>query len=844
MKTCSLNGPWQFRQAGKKDWFSATVPGSVFSDLLAQGLIPDPFYGENEKLVGWVSDVDWEYQRTFDVDPALLGEDCIELVCAGLDTIAEVELNGQAIGSTQNIFRSYRLDVKSWLKPAGNRLTVRLKSPTGYIAAQQGVRNLPPGVHSKAAHIRKVQSHFGWDWGPVLPGAGIWKEISIQAFSQARLLDVRLEQTHASGEVTLAAEVDCEAFSESPLTLDLAVTAPDGAVFHQAAAVAGRHGRVAGQIRQPQLWWPNGLGTQPLYTVAVSLVSRGEILDRRSYTAGLRTLELRRRPDEWGESFTFVVNDVPIFAKGANWIPANSIITRLTPERLEHLIRSSAEANMNMLRVWGGGYYESDAFYDLCDHYGILVWQDFGFACAPYPLGDEDYRENVHAEVVENVRRLRHHASLALWCGNNEIESMWDRWKDHSALTAAYVDFFHKRLPEWVAAEDPDHAYWPSSPSSGDFMDDTNGDTRGDTHLWEVWHRLEPFTYYRTRPTRFCSEFGMESLPSLEAIATFAKPEEFSISSKVMLHHQRSLEGNARMLFYLSERFRLPADFSDLVYLTQVSQAECIRMGVEHWRRNRPRCGGALYWQLNDCWPVSSWAGIDYTGQWKALQYAARRFYAPLSLSLEDIGSRVGVFVCNDLPEPWQGELRWSLETFAGEVIEMGIDPLDAAGLVATQVREFDFGRQVRSHGASDLAFVAELWQAGELVARQALQFAPEKRLELPEPGLKVDLAASGQTLTVTLTTQNLARFVRLAFPDMGIIFSDNYFDLPGGRQKTVTCPLPQGWTLEQARQALQVRSLADVQPAGSLFADWLVHFGYAARLHNVINRLMLRLAR
>ena len=397
-------------------------------------------------------------------------------------------------------------------------------------------------------------------------------------------------------------------------------------------------------IAKPELWWPNGYGKQPLYEVEVILhrdgASDSAPLDRRTYQVGLRTIELRQQEDEWGRSFVFVVNGVPVFAKGSNWIPADSFPTRITDDLLEELIRSAADTHQNMLRVWGGGFYEEERFYDLCDRYGILVWQEFIFSCSIYPLDDPEFLDNVHVEAVENVRRLRHRASLALWCGNNEMEWGWVDWgwdvPELQDLKAAYDQFFHHTLPEWCVTEDPDHSYWPSSPSSDTPFEDPNGQRQGDAHYWDVWHGRKPFTAYRGQYPRFMSEFGFQALPPLATIRTYADEADWNMTSYIMEQHQKNASGNGLMVGQMLDTFRLPKDFESLVYLSLVLQAEGIRYGVEHWRRHMDRVAGTLYWQLNDCWPVASWSSLDYFGRWKALHYAARRFYAPVMLSIED----------------------------------------------------------------------------------------------------------------------------------------------------------------------------------------------------------------
>jgi beta-mannosidase len=481
-------------------------------------------------------------------------------------------------------------------------------------------RNLPgvSDVHIPGGpYLRKAPCQFGWDWGPKLPPTGIWREIRLEAGSLARLEDVHLRQQHQDGKVTLLAAISAEIWQESELSARLQLTAPDGQPQTLTASLQEGKVEFALPIENPQLWWPNGSGEQPLYHAQVTLLSGKEVLDQCSYQIGLRTIELRQQPDEYGISFTFVVNGVSIFAKGGNWIPSDSFPTRVTPHQLEHLIRSSAQANFNMLRCWGGGYYEDEAFYDLCDRYGILVWQDFMFSCATYPFMEPAFLENVRQEVIYNLRRLRHRASLALWCGNNEMESGWIGWgwntPQNADLKAADMQFFYHTLRGWVNAEDPDRAYWPSSPSSNTPHENPNSNQMGDNHLWEVWHGLQPFTFYQTVYPRFASEFGFQSLPSMPTIAAYAEPSDWNLTSHIMEHHQRSYRGNGLIIAYLTNHFRMPKDFASTVYLSQVLQAEAMRMAGR--RRQPVRCSGALYWQLNDCWPVASWSSIDYFGR-------------------------------------------------------------------------------------------------------------------------------------------------------------------------------------------------------------------------------------
>jgi beta-mannosidase len=816
----TLRGSWQFRQSGSQDWLPANVPGGVHTDLLALGRIPDPFVADNEKKVQWVAESDWEYRRTFNVEKVLTNEERKFLVCDGLDTLAEVSLNGQLLGKANNAFRCWTWNVSDLLKTGENSLSIFFRAPVSFITARQAEKPLRGGGDIPGGpHLRKAPCQWGWDWGPKLPPIGIWKDIRLEGYSTAKLEDVHIRQSHTDGKVTLSAEVVVEQWQAANLQATLKITSPDGKVqtVQTEPARIGDDSAVCNlqsPINNPMLWWPNELGPQPLYEVEVSLEAGEAILDQTRYRVGLRTVELRQQPDQWGESFTFVVNGLPVFAKGADWIPADSFPTRLSAEHLEHLIRDAAAAHMNMLRVWGGGFYEEERFYDLCDRYGLLVWQDFIFACGIYPE-EEAFAENVQVEAIENVRRLRHRASLALWCGNNEMEQGWADWKWDNAndpsvqrLKAGYDRIFHHLLPDVVAAEDPDRPYWPSSASSGIPFADPNGQQRGDTHYWDVWHGRKPFSAYRSQFPRFMSEFGFQALPPYETIQTYAAPADHNMTSYIMEHHQRSGSGNGLMVGQMTETFRMPKDFQALVYLSMVLQAEGIRYGVEHWRRNMERVSGTLIWQLNDCWPVASWSSIDYFGRWKALHYAAKRFYAPVLLSVEDIGTQMAVHVTSDLTQVWAGHLTWSLEQLDGTRLDAGEQDLVAAPLADTPIASLDFAKRLDETQRRQTVFVCELWQGKERLSGCVSTFVPNKHLELVEPGLQANLDEKDGQLTIGLRSSALARFVELKLEGADAVFSDNYFDVSPNQPVTVTAPLPAGWTLEQARQRLKVRSL------------------------------------
>ncbi|MCB9113164.1 MAG: glycoside hydrolase family 2 protein, partial [Anaerolineales bacterium] len=549
----SLNGSWQFRQTSTEEWFPAQVPGGVHTDLMALGKIPDPYVGDNEKRVAWVAESDWEYRSTFNAQADVFQRKQIWLVCDGLDTLASLTLNGKPLGETNNMFRQYRFDVKPLLKAEGNELVITFTSPVKYVTEKNAIRpmNGVPQAIAGGPHLRKAPCQFGWDWGPQLPPIGIWQDIRLEAYDSTRITEVHLRQKHDNGNVTISARVEVENAS-APLSATLLVTAPDGSQQSESFSFTSTSGEVSLQVKNPQLWWPNGLGDQPLYQVRVLLNEGDQTLDEKKYQLGLRKIELRQEADEWGKSFTFVVNGHPFFAKGADWIPADSFPTRLKKDSLEGLIRSAVATHQNMLRVWGGGFYEEERFYDLCDQYGILIWQDFIFSCSIYPLDEPEFLENVRVEAVENIRRIRHRASLALWCGNNEMEQGWAEWNwqnpELETLKAVYDNFFHHTLKEWCNTEDPDTSYWASSPSSDTPFENPNGQIQGDAHYWDVWHGGKPFTAYRNQYPRFMSEFGFQALPPLETIRTYADESEWNMTSYIMEQHQKNASGNVLMV--------------------------------------------------------------------------------------------------------------------------------------------------------------------------------------------------------------------------------------------------------------------------------------------------------
>lgn len=791
----SLNGSWNLFKATDPTPIPATVPGCIHTDLLANGLLEDPFYRDNELQQMWIGETDWRYVRSFSVSSELLTHNRVLLRCHGLDTIASLYLNGELIGQPDNMYRIWEYDVKSLLKAGENTLEVQFAAPMPYARRMDAEKGnmagwVEPMRINSGAWIRKEPCNFGWDWGPKMVTSGIWRDIELVAFNMARLTDVFIQQQHDQQAVNLSLKLSTERVADPSITASIKITKNNEVVAAvETLAFAGHAAETTIPIPDPELWWVHNLGEQPLYTVEVTLHdANGSPLDAWTKRIGLRTLTLERHADQWGESFYFACNGIPFFAKGANWIPGSPYPG--TPVNYAQLVRASADANMNMLRVWGGGIYEDDAFYDLCDQYGIAVWQDFMFACGTYPSLDADFMANVEVEATDNIRRLRDHACIALWCGNNEIEAGLPSspgWQE-SMSWADYGLLFDKLLANLVHDLAPQTAYWPGSPHSplGDRNDHSSPDS-GDTHLWSVWHGKEPFEWYRTRPDRFVSEFGFQSFPEPQTVAEFTLPEDRNITSYVMEHHQRSGIGNSTIIHYLLDWFRLPTSFESTLWLSQILQGMAMKYAVEHWRRNMPRSMGALYWQLNDMWPAPSWASLDWKGNWKALHYMAKRFFAPFIVSgVEDADTHsVQIHVSNDRKTEQAAVVEYTITDAQGTVLQQTTFDVTLAPGTTECVQTVNLSDAITQHSARDVLVWLRLLVNGEPISEDLVLFSRPKHLMLNQPRIttSVQPVADGQ-YDITLTTDCAALYVWLELP--GAQFSDNFVHLRPNISKTI----------------------------------------------------------
>ena len=793
---------WSMQIEGEEQWYPATVPGSVYQDLLDQGRMSDPYYRAQEDEALAVMEHDFIYRTEFVVDEADLAQaQEVILRFQGLDTIADIRFNGQVLGSVDNMHRTWEYPVRCLLRPGKQEITIHFHSPLQFIRERYEQDPAILGTEDAMKgfpHIRKGHYMFGWDWGPRLPDAGIWKPVELVFVEQARLTRSYIRQEWKNGldQVRVYVESDTQVMlsaGDTPLAVFMSVQDPSGEWLCQ------RQDAGTGlTIEDPKLWWPNGLGEQPLYLIRIELLGGpdGRVLDTVDKRIGLRQMTMDIHPDEYGESFAHQVNGVSFFAMGADYIPEDNILSRTGPERTRTLLEQCVAAHFNCIRVWGGGLYPDDSFFDVCDELGLVVWQDFMFACANYRL-TQDFEDNIMAELTDQIRRLSHHASLGLWCGNNEMEMFVDQgaWGAVHRIKSDYVKMYEYLFPKLLRAEDPDRFYWPASPSTGGGFDEPNDPNRGDVHYWDVWHGSKPFTEYRKFFFRYLSEFGFQSFPSMRTIESFTLPEDRNVFSYVMERHQRNAAANGKIMNYMEQMYLYPNSLELLVYASQLLQADAIRYGVEHFRRNRGRCMGTVYWQLNDCWPVASWSSIDYYGRWKALHYSAKRFFAPMLLSCEEeslsgqtqnvnaepfeVKKSVRFNVSNETRDARRVTVCWQLRDASGDVkIEekeiVNSAPFSAVWCERRALPEADLYGDYVSY---------QLYDGEEMLGSGSVLFCPPKHFRFVDPQLSCEI----QGRDIVVTAKHYAKGVEIRNAQDDLILSDNFFDMdPGSRRVTV----------------------------------------------------------
>ena len=790
---------WSMTYETYKD-LPCTVPCSMYSVLLAHGLMEDPFYGLNEKNCTALSDKDCSFSARFSVTEEDLSKAHTELTFSGLDTICEIRLNDKKLATTKNMHRAYVYDVKKYLIPGENRLDLFFSSPTQYMQKLHARYQLPINLGNMAgtSHLRKSLCMSGWDWGPQLPDMGIFRPVSLDCYDGDKIESIHVLQHHKENKVLL--DISVETRHQTADEIRVSIDGQEIRLTHAKGTVT---------IENPRLWWVRGYGEPYLYDITATLSEQGKTTDTKTQKIGLRTLtvSLAQDEDKSGNEFCFVINDVKIFAMGANYIPPDSILSRITKERTHQVLQSAMDANYNCIRVWGGGYYPDDYFYELCDEHGILIWQDMMVACAIILLRKE-LKEELVQEAIYNIKRIRHHASLGLICGNNEMEEAtmcWDGCRDNQRIREDYIELYERIFPEISEELAPDIFYWQSSPSSGGGFCDPTCNTKGDVHFWRVWHGGVPFTEYRNHHFRFCSEYGFESYPAMRTIRSFCEEKDMNCFSRVMENHQKFPEGNSKILSYLADNYLYPNSFETLVYASQLLQADAIKYGVEHFRRDRGYCMGSLYWQMNDCWPVASWSSVDYFGRYKALHYAAKKFYSPISMGLFIERNTLTVNISNETMQNFKGSVKLHRMTAGLEEKQCSTHEISVDSLTAKDV----FTLSVESENPYKEFLFADLYdENGTFIMRQTELFVKPKHFSWLAPHITWTANQTKDGVEIFVSSDVFAKGVYIELAE-DINLSDNFFDITDNKPyrifaKTTLSP-------EALMQNVSIKSVYDI---------------------------------
>ena len=792
-----LNDNWLFSH--NNQWKASQVPGSIHQDLLFHNQIDDPFFGQNEKRLDWIGKRDWIYKLSFTPDIKIFNGKNIYICFEGVDTYADIILNGQRILETNNMFHPWTFDIKDLIKSGENEIEIKFRSAINEILPTMKTLGYElPADNDQAGktspHTRKAPYHYGWDWGPSLVTTGIWKDVYILSYEDLHVKNLMISNVSIDNNV---AELMFELIITSTLdTIVLIIIREEKSKTDKKVKFALKKGqnhlKESLFITDPELWWPAGHGEQPLYDFNVVIESNGSSITQNK-KIGIRDVCIKREKDNRGESFEIHVNKKPIFSKGANWIPADSFTTRLKKVDYEKLIISAVEANMNTLRIWGGGIYEPDYFYELCDQYGILIWQDFMFACSMYPA-TENFLKSVEKEAQYQITRLKSFASIVLWCGNNEIASAWISWGWKEELPKSvwgdYETLFHKLLPALCSDLDPTRFYWPSSP--GHDLDIPTEDQiygKGDNHYWGVWHGGDSFEAFEENVGRFMSEYGMQSFPSLKTINSFTQPKDRSIDSDVMNSHQKASLGTGNIMMYLEKYYIVPEKFNYVVELSQIMQAEAMKYAVETHRQNMPFCMGTLYWQFNDCWPGISWSSIDYRGDWKALHFAAKHFYSPILTMIKKDKTTIDVFLINDLDKSFTVQVNVLISSFDGlELFKKSINGVELGPATSEMKYSFDISSEglLSSHDLSEALFYSECVVDGKVLSKNELFFVRPKELKLRKPVYEISQRKKGKDISIRIKAKTFIYRLFMHCEDIDGRFSENYFHLKAGEAKEI----------------------------------------------------------
>jgi beta-mannosidase len=788
-----LHSGWQLVNPLTQQLVPAEVPGNVHTDLMQAGLIPDPFFGTNEDSVQWVTQQRWVYQTIFELDAVLREYDNLELVFEGLDSYADIYLNDSLVLQTDNMFRSWQLEVNSLLLQGPNVLRIVFHPADSINLLNRD--ETPFGLPEERALTRKAPYQFGWDWGPEFPTMGIWKDVKLQGWSKAKIENYTFHQLSVdSAEARLM--LDLEIQSRVDRAFQLEVLHKGRKFIDQTMQLHTGNNRIQLPFifSNPKLWWPNGMGDQPLYNFEIRLIDGNKPLDHKQLKTGFRQIELVTEPDSVGESFYFKVNGKAVFAKGANYIPEDNFLNRTSRSKTRKLLSDAAAVNMNMIRVWGGGIYPEDYFYEIADSLGLLIWQDFMFACTMYPF-DDDFLANVEQEAAQQIKRLRKYPSLAIWCGNNEVDEGFHNWgwqqslgwtdADSAAIWKGYLSLFEELLPELVSRYDSLRPYWPSSPSTG--WGRSESLLQGDVHYWGVWWGEEPFEVYEEKVGRFHSEYGFQAMPHLATIEAFTNVDDRFVGSEVMESHQKHPRGTRLIDDYMRRDFPVPAQFEDYIFVSQLVQSHGIVKAIEAHRRAMPLCMGTLYWQLNDCWPVTSWSSIDYYGRWKALHYHLKQAYAPLLFSTKTVGDSLEVYLLNDKAKSFQGRLEMDIISFDGNVLFAITEPLSVERESAAIVKKLSLKALLQGVDPLESVFRLRFAQGIQIVTEKLHYFDSPAQLELPQADVNLRVSPKGNALELTLQSNVLVKNLMLSSNDVDGFFEDNFFDMQPGSQRRIS---------------------------------------------------------
>ena len=802
-----LKSNWQFKQSDSTKWYPATIPGCVHTDLMNNKLIENPFYGINEKKLQWIGKKDWDYRTEFSVPANVFNKKNINLIFNGLDTYADVYLNDSLILSANNMFRTWKISCKDLLKQKGNTLRIHFKNVfevnlPKLKKAPYKLYDFPNNDQSdtmSAMYARKAQYEYGWDWGPRLITCGIWKEVVLQGWDNFKINNVQVIQKDVTAQ---QAKINSILNISSDVQKDVSVKLKidDSLYVDKNVKLFKGENKIPINItiNNPNLWWTNGLGTHYLYNFQFTVNSNNDIVDSCAQKIGVRSLKVVRKKDKFGKSFYVMLNGVPVFMKGANYIPQDNFLNRVSPKRYKHIIKSAADSHMNILRVWGGGIYENNEFYHLCDKYGILVWQEFMFACAMYPP-DSAFVNNVKHEIIDNVTRLRNHSCIALYCGNNENEIAWYQWgwkNEFPDSTQKKYEkdmhrLFNEIIPQTLSTVDTTRYYHYTSPIAG-FNGTDNSE--GDIHYWGVWHGHQPFSSFHTNLARYVSEYGFQSYPEIDAIKQFCPPGKMQLHSDVMLSHQRCLAnnrkdkeyGNRLINWYMNRNFKKPKDFDMFVYLSQVLQAEGDKIAINAHRMDMPYCMGSMYWQIDDCWPAASWSSIDYYGNWKALQYYVKKAYSTYSIVPSEKENKIKFYIISDSLQTISAKLELKVMDFSGDVIFKEIVPLNIEENSSKNYLTLFKDSFAKNIDTSHSVLIAKLKSNDKTLTTSTYFFTKFKNLNLEKPDIQISAKAVDNGYELDMTSNKYAKDVYLRCPKVKGFFSDNYFDLFPGKAKKI----------------------------------------------------------